>query len=264
MQERLEAFQEYVEHHVLHHWGTPDAGTHADWLSSLGHNALAIFHFDAVMLFVVAAVLALLGVCARRSIGRVPHGLGLLMEKFVIFIRGEMVEPNFGGKGQGRGFIPFFCTLFLFILVANLLGLIPLFSCATGNINVTGALALVFFAVALAATARLGGVRGLAGAFMPKGLPGPLGPLMFVMEVISFCTRTIALMIRLFANMMGGHIMLYIMAAMTAIVGSLWASPTVLVASVLYLFELFVAFLQAYVFTMLAAVFIGMMVHPQH
>ena len=70
-------------------------------------------------------------------------------------------------------------------------------------------------------------------------------------------------MIRLFANMMGGHIMLYIMAAMTAIVG-LYAAPTVLVASCLYFFELFVACLQAYVFTMLAAVFIGMMVHPQH
>ena len=92
MQERLEAFRMYVEHHVLHHWGTMDAVTHSDWLSSLGHNALAIFHFDAVMVFVVVAVLALLGVCARRSIGRVPRGLGLLMEKFVIFIRDEMVE----------------------------------------------------------------------------------------------------------------------------------------------------------------------------
>ncbi len=263
MQERLEAFRMYVEHHVLHHWGTMDAVTHSDWLSSLGHNALAIFHFDAVMVFVVVAVLALLGVCARRSIGRVPRGLGLLMEKFVIFIRDEMVEPNFGGKGQGRGFIPFFCTLFLFILVANLLGLIPLFSCATGNINVTGALAVIFFALALGATVRHGGARGLFQAFMPKGLPGPLGPIMFVMEIVSFFTRTGALMIRLFANMMGGHIMLYIMAAMTAIVG-LYAAPTVLVASCLYFFELFVACLQAYVFTMLAAVFIGMMVHPQH
>ena len=263
MQERLIAFQKYVEHHVLHHWGTPDAGTHADWLSELGHQGLAIFHFDAVMLFVVVAVLAVMALLARRQIGKVPHGFGLLMEKYVIFIRDEMVEPNFGGKGAGRGFIPFFCTLFLFILTANLLGLIPIFSCATGNINVTGALALIFFALALAATARLGGVRGLFDAFMPKGLPGPLGPIMFVMD-ISFFTRTAALMIRLFANMMGGHIMLYIMAAMTAIVGSLWASPTVLVASCLYFFELFVACLQAYVFTMLAAVFIGMMVHPQH
>ena len=264
MQERLVAFGEYVNHHVLHHWGTPDAGTHADWLSSIGQQGLAIFHFDAVMLLVVVLVLCIIAVLARRKIGKVPSGFGLLMEKYVIFIRDEMVEPNFGGKGTGRGFIPFFCTLFLFILVSNLLGLIPIFSCVTGNINVTGALSLIFFIVTLCATVYLGGLRGLGGAFMPKGLPGPLGPLMFVMEVISFCTRTMALMIRLFANMMGGHIMLYIMAAMTAIVGSIFASPTVLVASCLYLFELFVAFLQAYVFTMLAAVFIGMMVHPQH
>ena len=264
MQERLAAFGNYVNHHVLHHWGTPDAGTHADMFRELGHDWLAVFHFDVVMLVVVALLLCVIAFAARRQIGKVPRGFGLLMEKYVIFIRDEMVAPNFGGKGHGLGFVPFFCTLFLFILVANLLGLIPLFSCATGNINVTGALALVFFAVALAATVRMGGIRGLGAAFMPKGLPGPLGPIMFVMEIISFFTRTMALMIRLFANMMGGHIMLYIMAAMTAIVGSLWASPTVLVATVLYFFEVFVAFLQAYVFTMLAAVFIGMMVHPQH
>ena len=264
MQERLLMFQEYVNHHVMHHEGTPDASTFSSWLSELGLPKLAIFHNDVVMLGVVTLILCLIAFLARRQIGRVPRGFGLLMEKYVLFIRDEMVEPNFGGKGQGRGFIPFFCTLFLFILVANLLGLIPIFSCVTGNVNVTGALSLIFFAVALVATVWLGGARGTLAAFLPAGLPWPMRPLMFVMEVISFFTRTAALMIRLFANMMGGHIMLYIMAAMTAIVGSLFASPTVLVASCLYLFELFVAFLQAYVFTMLAAVFIGMMVHPQH
>ncbi len=264
MQERLAEFQAYVNHHVLHHWGTPDASTHADWLSSLGQQGLAIFHFDAIMLIIIALLLCAMAFWARKRIGRIPSGFGLLMEKFLIFIRDEMVEPNFGGhKGAGRKFIPFFCTLFVFILLANLLGLIPIFSCATGNVNVTGALSLIFFAVALGATVRAGGAKGLFKAFMPAGLPGPMKPIMFVMEIISFFSRTIALMIRLFANMMGGHIMLYMFAAMTAIVGW-YACPTVLVATLLYFFELFVACLQAYVFTMLAAVFIGMMVHPQH
>ena len=254
MKERLAYFQQYVDHHVMHHEGTPDASTFSEWISNLGFPKLAIFHNDVVMLLVVVLVLCLIAFLARRKIGKVPSGFGLLMEKYVIFIRDEMVEPNFGGKGSGRGFIPFFCTLFLFILVSNLLGLIPIFSCVTGNINVTGALSLIFFGVALVATVWMGGARGTLAAFLPGGLPWPMRPLMFVMEVISFFTRTAALMIRLFANMMGGHIMLYIMAAMTAIVGW-YAFPTVL---------LFVACLQAYVFTMLAAVFIGMMVHPQH
>ena len=263
MKERLAYFQQYVDHHVMHHEGTPDASTFSEWISNLGFPKLAIFHNDVVMLLLVVVVLCLIAFLARRKIGKVPSGFGLLMEKYVIFIRDEMVEPNFGGKGSGRGFIPFFCTLFLFILVSNLLGLIPIFSCVTGNINVTGALSLIFFGVALVATVWMGGARGTLAAFLPGGLPWPMRPLMFVMEVISFFTRTAALMIRLFANMMGGHIMLYIMAAMTAIVGW-YAFPTVLVASLLYFFELFVACLQAYVFTMLAAVFIGMMVHPQH
>ena len=245
MKERLAYFQQYVDHHVMHHEGTPDASTFSEWISNLGFPKLAIFHNDVVMLLVVVLVLCLIAFLARQKIGKVPSGFGLLMEKYVIFIRDEMVEPNFGGKGSGRGFIPFFCTLFLFI------------------INVTGALSLIFFGVALVATVWMGGARGTLAAFLPGGLPWPMRPLMFVMEVISFFTRTAARMIRLFANMMGGHIMLYIMAAMTAIVGW-YAFPTVLVASLLYFFELFVACLQAYVFTMLAAVFIGMMVHPQH
>ena len=181
MQEQLAKFQEYVNHHVLHHEGTPDASTFSEWISGIGFPKLAIFHSDVVMLLVLVLLLCAIAFLARRKIGRVPSGLGLLMEKYVVFIRDEMVEPNFGGKGSGRGFIPFFCTLFLFILMANLLGLVPLFSCVTGNINVTGALSLIFFIVALCATVWLGGARGTLAAFLPGGLPGPMKPLMFVM-----------------------------------------------------------------------------------
>ena len=101
MKERLAYFQQYVDHHVMHHEGTPDASTFSEWISNLGFPKLAIFHNDVVMLLVVVLVLCLIAFLARRKIGKVPSGFGLLMEKYVIFIRDEMVEPNFGGKGSG-------------------------------------------------------------------------------------------------------------------------------------------------------------------
>ncbi len=263
MQERLQAFLDYVDHHVLHHWGTLDAITHSNWLSSLGHDILAIFHFDGTMLVLCTVLLCWLAFAGRKKIGRIPQKLGVALETYVKFIRDEIVYPNFGGAAHGRPFVPFFCSIFLFIMVSNLLGLIPLFTCSTGNVCVTAGLALIFFGFAVGSALRVAGMRGTLMSFIPSGLPAPLKPIMFVMEVISFCTRTFALAVRLFANMLGGHIVLYAMVSLTTIFG-LVAAPSLAIAICLYLFEVFVACLQAYVFTMLAAIFTGMMVHPEH
>lgn len=263
MEEKLQAFLEYINEDVLHHWGSLDALTHRDWLESLGHNFFAIWHYDAVMIVLVAVLLGLLALLGRKAVRRIPHGLGVALELYVRFIRDGMVYPNFGGAENGRPFVPFFCSVFLFVMVANLIGLIPLFTCATGNVNVTAALALTFLGFAVWSTLRGGGFPGLKHALLPGGLPMPMRPFMFFMETVSLCTRTFALAIRLFANMLGGHIVLYAMISLTAIFGAV-AVPSLLVAVGLYFFEVFVACLQAYVFTMLAAIFTGMMVHPQH
>ncbi len=263
MEEKLRAFLSYVDHHVMHHWGSLDAITHANWLSALGHDILAIFHFDATMLLLTTLLLGWLAVSCRKSVGLIPKKMGILLELYVKFIRDEIVYPNFGGAHIGRRFVPFFCSIFLFIMIANLLGLIPLFTSATGNVCITAGLALIFFGFAIWSALRVAGIKGTLGSFIPSGLPGPLKPIMFIMEIISFCTRTFALAIRLFANMLGGHIVLYAMVSLTTIFG-LVASPSLLIAICLYLFEVFVACLQAYVFTMLAAIFTGMMVHPEH
>lgn len=266
MQEKLAAFLEYIDEDVLHHWGhmsSPDAAVHSAWLSNLGHDVLAIFHFDATMLILVTLLLCLVGVLGRKKIGRIPQGLGTVLENYVLFVRDAIVYPNFGGAAHGRPFVPFFCSIFLFILLANLLGLVPLFTSATGNVAVTAGLALIFFGFGVFSMLRIQGAKGIVHAFLPSGLPGPMKPLMFLMEVISLCTRTFALAVRLFANMLGGHIVLYAMISLTAIFGMI-ATPSLLVAVALYFFEVFVACLQAYVFTMLAAIFTGMLVHPQH
>ncbi len=263
MEERLSAFLEYVNHHVLHHWGSLDALTHRNWLSALGHDVLAIFHFDATMLVLVSVLLCGLAFWGRRRLGVVPRGIGVLLERYVMFIRDDVVYPNFGGAAFGRRHVPFFCSIFLFILFSNVLGLIPLFTCATGNVSVTAGLATVFLGMSVWATLRQGGGRALIHALLPGGLPGPMRPIMFLMEVVSLLARTFALAMRLFANMLGGHVVLYAMVSLTAILGAA-AVPSLAVAICLYLFEFFVACLQAYVFTVLSAIFIGMMVHPQH
>ena len=263
MEAKLAAFLEYVNHHVLNHSGALDAITHRDWLQTLGHDILTVFHFDSFMIVLVTALLLILAVTCRKSVGRIPKKAGILLETYVLFIRDAVVYPNFGGAEYGRKFVPFFCTIFLFILLLNLTGLVPLFTCASGNVNVTAALALIYLSVALFSVFRMGGMKGFVHALLPSGLPGPMKPFMFLMEIVSLCARTFALTMRLFANMLGGHVVLYAMVSLTAIFGAV-ASPSLAVAICLYLFETFVACLQAYVFTVLSAIFIGMMVHPQH
>ena len=179
-----------------------------------------------------------------------------------LHLRNHIVYENFGEK-EGKRFVSFFCTLFIFILTSNLLGLFPMFSTATGNINVTAALAAIFMVLSLGMVLKLHGLHGLKAAFVPSGLPTALRGPMLVMEIVSFIARVFALCIRLFANMMAGHMVIYSMVGMTVVFG--WvAFPALIMACLMYAFELFMAFLQAYVFTLLSAIFMNMMINPEH
>ena len=244
----------------MHHVGAGDV-----WNLPYVHiNALDWFRYDSIMLGVVLLLLLTIGVTVRRSYGRspIPRGFTSVMEAYVLFIRNHIVYENFGEK-EGKRFVSFFCTLFIFILTANILGLFPLFSTATGNVNVTAALAAIFMVLSLGMVIKLHGMRGLKAAFVPGGLPGALKGPMAVMEVLSFISRVFALCIRLFANMMAGHMVIYSMIGMTVVFG--WAAfPSLIMAGAMYFFELFMAFLQAYVFTLLSAIFMNMMINPEH
>jgi len=258
--DKLDALLGFLKHHALHHMGAPDAWN----LPYIHVNVLDLFRYDIVMLVVVLLILLGIGVGVRRAYGKnpVPRGFSSVMEAYVLFIRNHIVYENFGEK-EGKRFVSFFCTLFIFILLSNLLGLIPLFSTATGNINVTAALAAIFMVLSLSMVIKLHGLRGLKNAFVPAGLPGGLTAPMAIMEVLSFASRVFALCLRLFANMMAGHMVIYAMAGMVVVFG--WvAAPALLMAVAMYLFEVFVAFLQAYVFTLLSAIFMNMMINPEH
>ena len=252
------AVQDFIDHHVMRH-----AGTQEVWNLPFVHvNALEWFKYDSVMLVFVLVLLLGLGVAIRRKYGSLPRGLAAVTEMYVLFIRDHITYANMGPE-LGRKFVSFFCTLFIFIFAGNFLGLIPVFSSVTGNISVTTALALMFVVVSFFTLVRVRGLAGFKGAFVPHGMNVWLTPVMTVMEVVSYVIRAFTLTIRLCCNMLAGHMMIYSFLGLFLVFGWI-ALPAVALTVVMYFFELFVAILQAYVFTLLAAIFINMMVNPSH
>ena len=253
--------QEYIRHHVLYHVAD---GNPSVWnLPFLRVPALDVFRHDEVMLAVGLLVLTLLfGALYRRKGGEVPHGWSNLLELFVVFVRDQIVRPYFHGT-DARRLAPVFCSFFFLILTLNLLGLCPLFSAATSNINVTGGLALVTGAFMVGTALWKKGPVGFLRCFVPSGAPWPLLVILVPVELISFCSRVFALAVRLFANVLAGHILIFALLSMVVLFG--WtAFPVVFMAVGIYFFEIFMALLQAYIFSLLSAIFISQMAYEGH
>jgi F-type H+-transporting ATPase subunit a len=226
--------------------------------------------FVAVMMVAVFVPLAWKVRSGRPVKGRFWN----MLEVMVVFLRDEVARPAIG-KAEADRFLPFLWTLFFFILGCNLLGLVPWAGSPTGSIAITGVLALSTFAVVVGAgTAKFGFWGFLKGQVPHMELPLlvgiPIKSLIFVLEVIGLLIRHGVLSVRLFANMMAGHLVLAVVLGFIALAATqhhvIWSG--VMVSSVfgavaVCLLELFVAFLQAYIFAFLSALFIGMVVH-QH
>jgi len=215
-----------------------------------------------VMMIAAAALLFCLGILGVRQSKGVPRGLGALLEIYVLFIRDHMMIPYLGEE-DGRKMTPTFCSLFAFILFMNLLGLMPGLKTATSNVSVTAALAVVSFYFMTAGAARKTGVLGFFKGLIPSGIPWPILILLVPLEIISLFVRTFALCIRLFANMFAGHMVVPFLLNIMVMYGILF-SPFLIMAIFIFVLEIFVAFLQAYIFTLLSAVFIGQRYHPSH
>ena len=193
-----------------------------------------------------------------------------LLETFVVFIRDEIAKPTIGDHDYKK-FMPFLLTLFFFVLGLNLLGMVPFMGSATGSLAVTAVLAFCTICVSAGSGMKKMGVVGFLKAQVPHmELPFNLGyaliPLMFVIEIFGFLVKHGVLAIRLFANMFAGHLVLAIFLAFIGVTSvSAWfylVAPIAVLASVAFsVLELFVAFLQAYVFTFLASLFIGSAQH---
>jgi F-type H+-transporting ATPase subunit a len=185
-----------------------------------------------------------------------------------LYIRQEVALPNLGHHGEG--YAPFICALFFFILIANLLGLIPFGSTATGNVSVTATLAIITFIVVETAGMRAQGLGYLNTIFywnkdLPIAMRVPMFVLMSPIEVVGKLTKPFALTIRLFANMTAGHIVVLALIGLIFVFKSyvLGTAPLLMAVAIMML-ELFVAFLQAFIFALLASVFIGQIREGAH
>jgi F-type H+-transporting ATPase subunit a len=217
-----------------------------------------------LMMWITAAFLIILFGLLFRKRRAVPKGIVNLFELVVVFIRDEVAYKSIGEK-EGKKYVPYLLTVFFFILGCNFLGLLPFGAKPTGNINVTGTLAAIsFIVIQVSGMVRYGPIRHFKN-LVPAGIPLLLLPIMIPVEIMGMFAKPFALCIRLFANMAAGHVIILALISLIFIFGSIFMAPLV-VAFALFvsLLEILVALLQAYIFTMLTALFISMSVHVAH
>jgi len=216
-----------------------------------------------VWMWIASGLLVLFAVGVGLRSRLVPGRMQSVLESMVLFVRDEVAIPSMGEE-DGRRWTPYLLTLFFFILFCNSMGLFPFGSSATGNISVCAALAAITLGLI-----HLGGMvrHGLFGHwknFVPHGLPVwmlPVGLLLFVIEVAGTGLKAMALAIRLFGNMIAGHMVILSFLGLIFILGIAFAPVSVALALFNLLLELLIVPLQAFVFTQLTALFIGMSLH---
>lgn len=218
--------------------------------------------FTNASLFMVLAVLVtglFFGLALRRP-HLIPGRLQGLAEVMYEFVNG-IVQENAGH--HSKKFVPYIFALFLFILFCNLLGMIPFSFTATSHIIVTfGVAAMVFVTITLLGLVHQGPVKFFAH-FIPEGLPKVIIPVVFLIEFISFMSRPVSLSIRLAANMMAGHTLLKVIASFVVPLGLFGVAPVAFL-TLLTGFEIFIAILQAYIFTLLTSMYLGEAVADAH
>lgn len=268
----------YISHHLEDAREFEFAGLHFD-LSPL---AMEPIHLGGLtidlsptrqlfFIFLAAALCIAIFVPVARALvqkdsTRAPRGFSNAMEALVLYFRDQVVRANIGHGADG--YTPFILTIFFFILFMNLLGLTPFGVTPTGNLSVTAGLALIAFVVVEVSGMLALGPKGYLQTifFLPHGLPTAMKPVMLVImapvEFLGKLTKPFALAVRLFANMMAGHILILALVGLILVTQSyLVGGASVLIMSALMILELFVAFLQAYIFAMLTSVFIGLIRH---
>jgi F-type H+-transporting ATPase subunit a len=224
--------------------------------------------FTNSSLFMVASVAAASAFLYFGSANRglVPSRLQSMAELSYEFVA-SMLRDAAGT--QGMRFFPFVFSLFMFVLFANMFGMFPYFFTVTSHIIVTFALAMLVIGTVVVYGFMKHGLKFL-GLFVPEGVPGYLVPLVVLIEIISFLSRPISLSVRLFANMLAGHITLKVFAGFVVSLGALGAAgvagailPLIMVVAITAL-EFLVAFLQAYVFAVLTCMYLNDALHPSH
>lgn len=223
---------------------------------------LSITKHVLLMWIASALLIAVFGIAFRKP-QMVPRRLANFFEFIIEYLEDEVMKPFLGH--HSRQYAPYLLTAFFFILLCNLLGLVPGSATATGDISVTAALAILTLAMVVIAGIRHHGLIGYLKGFIPPGLPPFILPIMIPVEILGVFTKHFALAIRLFANMVAGHVVIF---AFLMIIFSFrnWAVGGLTLGFLLFvsLLEVLIALIQAYIFTILSSVFIGMSVHQEH
>ena len=255
----------FVCEYELPHWDPIHIGRFALDISPTRH---VVMMWIAALLCILTTLLALRAHNRKTREGKAPGGLGNGLEALVLYLRNEVVLPNVGP--HGNAFVPYLLSLFFFILFANLLGLVPYGATATGNISVTATLAVITFVVIEIAGMRAQGLGYINTiVFWPHdmslGMKLPITFILTPIEIIGKFTKPFALAIRLFANMVSGHVVLLALISLIFTFAT-WILVPVPIAMALgiSMLEIFVAFLQAFIFTLLSAVFIGLIREGAH
>ncbi len=221
------------------------------------HGLQVTKHMIGFLTAALLTIILIIPTTRKTKNGGVPSGFGNFLEVLVLFVRDEVVYANIGKK-DGKKWLPFFLTLFFLILFTNLLGMIPFGTSATGNVNFTAGLAIAVLIAVIFAGIKAHGFKYL-GTFVPHGVPLAIAPIIFPIEIFGLLVKHFALTIRLFANMLAGHTVIGVFLAL--ILTPMVAFAAVPGAVVISMLELFVAFLQAYVFVMLGSLFVGASIH---
>ncbi|HNU90604.1 MAG TPA: F0F1 ATP synthase subunit A [Spirochaetota bacterium] len=235
----------------------------------LGAKLFGIFDMRitrwVIMLWVAAIICLIVFVPIARKIKNAKYGSSSkwvnLWEVLISFVHDEIVEPNFDHHYVKKA-MPYFLSVFFFVLFCNLAGLIPGMSTATGNLAVTAGLAILTLLGMIGVGMVKQGPLGYWAGLVPHGVPAFVIPLMFPIEIIGLFIKPFALTVRLFANMTAGHVVIIIFLYLVMMFQSYWVGIGSVTGSLMiYLLELLVAFIQAYIFAALSAMFIGSSMH---
>lgn len=261
-----DASNDWIMHHIMdgnYLDFSPFGKVYLPQIELFGIDISITRHVVVMWLGAILLALVFLNVAKSYKKSLVPKGTTNFWEVFIIFVRDEIAKPTIG-KGY-EGFLPYLLTAFFFILFGNFLGLIPFSATFTSNIAVTTVLAIFSFLIIQIGGMRHNGVFGYLKGLVPHGVPVFLLPIMLVVEILGLFTKPFALAIRLFANLTAGHIVIYALISLIFVMQSYLISPvSVGMALFIYSLEILVALLQAYIFTMLSSLFIGMAVHQDH
>lgn len=260
----VRSWQEWACHITLPTWTVHVAGKTVD-MGPTKHSMWLLI--SAVLVAVVLVTTARAHARHTHEIGR-PRGFAAGLEAVILYLRNEIYMPVLGGHG-GERYVPFCLSLFFFILVCNIFGLIPYGSTATGNLAVTATLASITFVMI-----ELAGIRALGKGYintivywphdMSLGLKVPLTLIMTPIELISKFTKPFALTVRLFANMIAGHVIILSLIGLIFLFGWFVALPSLAMALFITGLEVLVVVIQAFIFSLLAAVFIGQIRAAHH